>query len=254
MVKLVLKIVFFFIVFGFVLGFLKNCKTNVIQFQSWIFQSITDVFSNTTNISQETVNNTTNTKEEALVIIQNQIVNINNEISNIEQTVDWVISTSSNTTLLSNYTQLNRMDVQINQLLVDLTNINNNTTYVKELTQLQNRINILNQKIEKILKKEDTDCFYVIGTEEELLHHNIIEKNVFGKLIVKSKGFDQSFYIQKKIGEMKEVHSYAHKVKVLSDMPSDSYQLREINSFQVIVITDSERFWSKTKYLVVKID
>lgn len=248
MVKIVIRIVSFFLIFGFILAFLGTCENSIVQFQSWVSQSITGIFS-----SSNTVNSTSMTNQE-VVIIQNQIVNIKNEISNIEQTVDLAISTSSNTTLLSNHTQLNRIDVQINQLLVDLTNINNNTTYVKELTLLQNRINILIQKIENILKKEDTDCYYVIGTEEELLQHNIIEKNIFGKLIVKSKGFDKSFYIQRKIGEMKEVHSYAHKAKVLSDMPSDSYQLREINSFQVIVITDSERFWSKTKYLVIKID
>lgn len=139
---------------------------------------------------------------------------------------------------------------------------------ISEIEKLEKRVEGLTQRIEMLkdeiedlkdkdkgqkpsLENNQVQCFYAVGTAEKLIESGIINKNILGKLVINKKEYNNVFYIPSTTKELKEIHLYSREAEILSDMPSDSYQFREINSNKIIVITNPEKFWSKTKYLVV---
>lgn len=140
-------------------------------------------------------------------------------------------------------------------------NISEIEKLVKRVEGLTQRIEMLKDEIEDLKDKDkgqkpsvennQVQCFYAVGTAEKLIESGIINKNILGKLVINKKEYNNAFYIPSTTKELKEIHLYSKEAEILSDMPSDSYQFREINSNKIIVITNPEKFWSKTKYLVV---
>lgn len=140
-------------------------------------------------------------------------------------------------------------------------NISEIEKLVKRVEGLTQRIEMLKDEIEDLKDKDkgqkpsvennQVQCFYAVGTAEKLIESGIINKNILGKLVINKKEYNNAFYIPSTTKELKEIHLYSKEAEILSDMPSDSYQFREINSNKIIVLTNPEKFWSKTKYLVV---
>lgn len=137
-----------------------------------------------------------------------------------------------------------------------------------EIEKLVKRVEDLTKKIEKLkaeiedlkdknkvqkpnVENDNVQCFYAAGTAEKLIENGIINKNIIGKLVINKDEYNNAFYVPSTTKELKEIHLYSKEAKILSDMPSDSYQFREINSYKIVVITNPEKFWSKTKYLVI---
>jgi len=47
---------------------------------------------------------------------------------------------------------------------------------------------------------------------------------------------------------------YSKKAKLLTNHPSSSYVLEKVNEYLVLKITDPNKFWEISKYLVVEVD
>lgn len=94
--------------------------------------------------------------------------------------------------------------------------------------------------------EDASHCWYVYGSESELKSMRIIDND---KVL---KNLNKEYFTEIEINEKKEIKLYSSDVKVLSNHPSDSYELKMDNtgSYKLCII-DPNRFWSNTKYLVV---
>ena len=107
-----------------------------------------------------------------------------------------------------------------------------------------------NNEIDKIyneVEDKDSRCWFVYGTIKELEEHRVIN----GNSILNTKLLNKDYFTE--IGhEEKEIKLYSKNVEVLSQHPSDSYELRlEDNGNYKLCIIDPSRFWNNTKYLVI---
>ncbi|MCQ2244398.1 MAG: hypothetical protein MJZ32_09075 [Bacteroidaceae bacterium] len=125
----------------------------------------------------------------------------------------------------------------------------------QNITSLNNKVD--EQAAENTRKQETIDAqvksmntaFYVFGTKAELKEQGILDG---GKVL--NGNFNKSYFTQIDIRNMKEVKLYSKKAELLTSHPAGTYTLqKDMNDQLILKITDPQRFWSASKYLVVQV-
>ncbi len=98
--------------------------------------------------------------------------------------------------------------------------------------------------------------FYVFGTKKELKEQNIISSNgMFKKQKVLEGDFDGDYFTRIDIREVDSIPLFRPKAKLLTSHPEGSYSLEKNSEGALMLkIADKERFWSRSKYLVVQVN
>ena len=98
-------------------------------------------------------------------------------------------------------------------------------------------------------------AFYTVGTKSELLDNKVIAKEggVLGVGATKElkDDFNKSYFTEVAIDAIAEIPLGSKKVELVTTHPSSSYKLVGENPIEKLVITNSEEFWSVSKYLVI---
>ena len=97
-------------------------------------------------------------------------------------------------------------------------------------------------------------CFYAIGSKQELKKNKIIESGFLKKTKVLQGDYDTQFF---NIGDkrtLNKINLHSKKAKVLTNHPSNSYQIVDRDGIKVLEITNPNAFWNLTNYLVVQVD
>lgn len=105
------------------------------------------------------------------------------------------------------------------------------------------------------LANELNTCYYAIGSKSELKEHNIIETGFLRKTKIMPADFEQGYFTVADKRTLRTIDLHSHKAKVLTNQPADSYEIVESQSGgKILKITDSDRFWNTSNYVVVQID
>ena len=93
-------------------------------------------------------------------------------------------------------------------------------------------------------------AWYVYGTSKELKDKKIL---VDGE-VLQSSDFDKSYFTQIDIRKTTSIALYSKSVKLLTSHPDGSYTLlKDSQGEYTLRITDTYKFWSVSKYLVVRV-
>ncbi len=111
---------------------------------------------------------------------------------------------------------------------------------------------------EKVKAQEETQnvtnelntCYYAI----ELKEAKIIETGFLRKTKLLQADFQQSYFTKADKRTMTVIPTQSKKAKILTNMPSDSYVIEDEGDTKVIKVTNPERFWSLSNYLVIQVD
>lgn len=137
--------------------------------------------------------------------------------------------------------ELAKKDATIAEQQVAIADLSSN---VQELSH-QNT-----QKAETVAR-QDKDlhtAYYVFGTKKELKQQNILD----GSEVLRSKNFAKDYFTKIDTRVTKVVHLYSKSAKLMTNHPADSYTLdRDSQKQYTLRITDPEKFWSVSKYLVI---
>ncbi len=139
----------------------------------------------------------------------------------------------------------------VNEQLVALSNNQAKTIEEKEevLTEQTETINTQTARLNR--------AFYVVGTEKELKEMNVLSKEGgvigIGRTAKLAKDFDANAFTAVDITEFDRIPVETKKVKVVTAHPSDSYAVNETEKGQVesLEITNPDKFWAASRYLVV---
>lgn len=138
-----------------------------------------------------------------------------------------------------------------NERLVALSTDQAQTIEQKEEVLAQ-QVDEINQQTARLNR-----AFYVVGTEKELKEMNVLEKQGgligIGRTAKLSQNFDPNVFTAVDITNFDRIPVETKKVKVVTAHPSDAYAVNETEKGRVesLEITDPERFWSASRYLVV---
>ena len=103
------------------------------------------------------------------------------------------------------------------------------------------------------IKDQDAElnaAWYVFGTKAELKEQKILEDGD----VLRNDSFNQDYFTKIDIRYDKEIKLYSKSAKLLTNHPSGSYKQTKDNKGQfVLQITDPEKFWTASKYLVIQV-
>lgn len=126
-----------------------------------------------------------------------------------------------------------------------------------ELSNIQ--MNLENVEAESSAKTEKMNTvFYAIGTKKELTEKNVITKEGgfigIGKSTKVKDDFNKDYFTKVDASQTTSITIGAKKAKILSNHPSNSYKLIGEGKVEKIEITNTDDFWSNSKYLVIVIE
>lgn len=139
--------------------------------------------------------------------------------------------------------KLEERDVKIAQLDEAVSQLKDENARVTE----ERNIN------EQIAKNQDAQlntAYYVYGTNKELKEHRIL---VSGD-VLQSEDFDKDYFTKIDIRKTSVIPLGAKNAKLLTTHPEGSYTLlKDSQGMYTLRITDAYRFWSVSKYLVIRV-
>ncbi|NLI99536.1 MAG: hypothetical protein GX371_00060 [Bacteroidales bacterium] len=164
-----------------------------------------------------------------LTSMKNTISRLNREM---EESADRLIELQA---------ELARKDEQIAQLSQDITSLALETEKQSEMIREQDRT--LNT------------AYYVFGTERELKDQKILSGGFLQATRVMQDTFNKEYFLTIDIREVTEIPLFAPRAKLWSTHPEGTYELVQAEDGNLIFsITDTQRFWSLTKYLIIEVN
>ena len=97
-------------------------------------------------------------------------------------------------------------------------------------------------------------AYFVFGTMHELKQHKILSSGFLKSTKVMTETFNKSYFTKIDIRETQQIPLYDKKAKVWSTHPEGTYEfIKGSDGNLVFNITDTQRFWSLTKYLIIEV-
>lgn len=136
--------------------------------------------------------------------------------------------------------ELSAKDIHIAELDEKITGLNTDVSSLQEEnTQKATTINTQDKQL--------NTAWFVFGTKSELKSQKIL---VDGKVL--QSNFNREYFTKIDIRVDKEIKLYSRSAKMLTAHPAGSYSLQQDAGKQYVLrITDPQKFWSTSKYLVV---
>lgn len=98
-------------------------------------------------------------------------------------------------------------------------------------------------------------CYFALGTGKELKEHNLMSSGFLRKTKVLPQNFDQGYFTKGDKRTLRTINLGSKKAKVMTNQPTDSYEIVEgANGVKILKITNPNRFWNQSNFLVVKTD
>ena len=136
--------------------------------------------------------------------------------------------------------ELAKRDIQIAEQGEQIASLNTNVSSLSQQNEAKARTVAAQDK-------ELHTAYYVFGTKKELKNQHILEGNK-----VMTGNFNKNYFTKIDIRDLSEIKLYSKSAKLLTTHPSSSYTLvRDANKQYTLRITNSQIFWSTSKYLVV---
>lgn len=167
--------------------------------------------------------------------LQRTVDNLKAEIANQETT----ISTLRNDLAVAKI-QIADLGTKVDSLNTTVANVTEEKVKAEEATTTA--INELNT------------CYYAIGTKKELKEAKIIETGFLRKTKLLQADFQQNYFTKGDKRTLTTIPTHAKKAKVITNMPEGSYDIQAVDGFKVINVTNPEKFWSMSNYLVIQVD
>ena len=115
--------------------------------------------------------------------------------------------------------------------------------------------NVAKSKMGAAQDKALNTAWFVFGTSSELKEQKIISKKLLQKTkVLEGDDFNKDYFTQIDIRTDKEIKLYSKSAKLLTAHPEGTYELVKDDKGQLtLVITNPNKFWSVSRYLVIEV-
>lgn len=98
-------------------------------------------------------------------------------------------------------------------------------------------------------------AWYVFGTRKELKEQKIVSSDgLFSAQKVLQSDFNKNYFVRIDARKTKSLPLYSTRAKILTSHPKSSYTLEKESGNFVLLILDTDAFWSVSKYLVIEVE
>ena len=124
---------------------------------------------------------------------------------------------------------------------------------IDNLSENVNNLTQENRQKSEALAGQDKDlhtAWFVYGSKRELKHQNILKDGD----VLKTDDFNKDYFTQIDTRLVKEIKLYSKSASILTTHPNGTYTLKKDKNGQyVLYINDTQKFWSISRYLVIKV-
>lgn len=166
----------------------------------------------------------------------------NKQVASLKNTIDRLNKEmqESATRITELQNQLAQKDATITKLSSDVTSLATETQSQAETIQQQD--------------KSLHTAYYVFGTASELKEQKILSGGFLKSTKVMQDTFNKDYFLKIDIRDVTEIPLYAPKAKIWSTHPEGTYDfVKGADGNLTFQITDTQRFWSLTKYLIIEV-
>lgn len=96
--------------------------------------------------------------------------------------------------------------------------------------------------------------YYAIGTNKELKAKKILESGFLRKTKVMEGDFDKNYFTSADRRTLTQIPTHSDKAKIMTSQPKDSYNIVNQGGQKVIMITNPDKFWQLSNFLVIEVD
>lgn len=217
------------------------------------------------NLSGETPDRKKQLRDD-IVLIQQSINNHKQRLAELEKRLKQ--STNYNKSMQKSIAQLkaqletqqqtiNSLTEQLAAAHIQIQNLNQSVDSLNNVNKSIAREKEAAQQESKELTSEVTNlntCYYVIGSMKELKNHKIIESGFLRKTKILEGDFEMSYFTKADRRTLSEIPLHSSKAQLMTNHPSDSYELVDHGNVKTLHILNAKRFWEKSNFLVVKVD
>lgn len=150
--------------------------------------------------------------------------------------------------------QLNDKNANIAQLTESVNNLTTTNTQLQSTVQSQSET--METQKSTIAEQDETihTGFVAIGTSEELKSKGVIKGGFLAKKKVNPNNLNAENFAKVDIRNYNDIRLNSSSPKIMTQMPASSYEIQKNgNGTCTLHITDTNLFWSVSKFLVVKL-
>ena len=96
--------------------------------------------------------------------------------------------------------------------------------------------------------------YFAFGTGKELKSKKILESGFLRKTKVMKGDFDMNYFTAADRRTLTQIPTHSKKANIKTSQPKDSYEIVEQDGQKVIRITNPEKFWQLSNFLVIEVD
>lgn len=161
--------------------------------------------------------------------------------------------------LKNTITRLNNEMKESSSRLVELQNqLSLKDEQIAQLSQDMSALAMESEQQSAVIQDQDRTlhtAYYVFGTGSELKDQKILSGGFLQQTRVMKDTFNKDYFLQIDIREVTQIPLYAPKGKLWSTHPEGTYEfVKGSDNNLVLHITDTQRFWSLTKYLIIEVN
>ena len=150
--------------------------------------------------------------------------------------------------LKDNLEQLNFTVEELNTNITTLTAAN-----VQKDSILTEKTGIIDNQTQKL-----NTAYYAFGTVKQLVEENVLAKEGgflgLGKSMEFTANYNPNAFNEVDITQITSFEIAGKKPELITSHPNDSYKFEESNEVSNLIITNPEKFWNSSKYLVVAVN
>lgn len=149
--------------------------------------------------------------------------------------------------------QLEEKDAQIAMQSRQIATLDETVSNLKdEVSTLSSEGSQLKAKVAS-QEAEIYSVYYIVGSKAELVEAGVMTKGGLFKSSKVSYQAEKDAFVKIDLREISEINTNAAKAKVMSIHPKGTYAFVENDGEMVLNISDPEKFWQQTKYLVIQV-
>ena len=150
--------------------------------------------------------------------------------------------------------QMQESSTRINELQEELSRRD------ETIAQLSSNVSDLSGHLEEqsvTIREQEralSTAYFVFGTMKELKDQKILSGGFLKSTKVLDGAFNKDYFLEIDIREVTRIPLYDKKAKVWSNHPEGTYEFEKGEDGNLtFIITDTQRFWSLTKYLIIEV-
>ena len=151
--------------------------------------------------------------------------------------------------------QLEELRMQLDLKDKKIAQLNDDVTSLKDENQTMKESKEQTEKIARAQDEQLNSAWYAVGTSKELKEHKILTSSgLFSKSKVLKSDFDINYMTKIDIRNTTVIPLSSKSAEILTNHPAGSYTLlKDSKGLYTLRISDPAKFWSLSKYLVIKV-